>query len=110
MTKKRWGLDAPRAFIKGAGVVYMEYYYVGLVSRTYVFFLEHRMKNGGVTTCEITFMPRDIMTDLCNMGVRFKERELTQAIRVLRSLGLSGLRLFREIKRPDRCYYHEVPL
>jgi len=88
----------------------MENYYVGLVSRTNVFFLEHRLKSGGVTTCEITFMPRDIMIDLCNMGVRFKEREFTQAISVLRSLGLPGLRLYREIKRPDRSYYHEVSI
>jgi len=95
---------------RGVGVVNMEYYYVGLMSRTYVFYLEHRMKSGGVTTCEITFMPRDIMTELCNMGVRFRERELTQAVNVLRGSGVPGLRLFREIQRPDRYYYHEVPL
>ncbi|NMB34222.1 MAG: DUF3343 domain-containing protein [Clostridium sp.] len=88
----------------------MEYYYVGLMSRSYAFFLERRMKNEGMKSSEITFMPREIMTDSCNMGVRFKDSELPQAAGVLRTSGFPGIRVFREITRPDRHYYHEVTL
>lgn len=58
------------------------YYYVGLESRTHAFLLEHRMKSEGMKTCEITYMPREIMIDLCNIGVRFKENELPKAKQV----------------------------
>lgn len=87
----------------------MEYYYVGLESRSHAFLLERRMKDQGMTTCEITYMPRDIMIDLCNMGVRFRESELSHAIDILRRSGLPGCKLYREIVRPDRYYYHEIP-
>ncbi|ABN52319.1 MAG TPA: DUF3343 domain-containing protein [Hungateiclostridium thermocellum] len=84
------------------------YYYVGLESRTHAFLLEHRMKSEGMKTCEITYMPREIMIDLCNIGVRFKENELPKAIELLRRFNLQGLKLYKEVVRPDRYYYHEI--
>lgn len=88
----------------------MEYYYVGLESRTHAFLLEQRMKSEGMKTCEITYMPRDIMIDLCNMGLKFRDSELPQAIGVLRRFNLQGLKLYKEIVRPDRYYYHEISI
>lgn len=87
----------------------MENYYVGLETRSHAFLLERRMKNEGIA-CEITYMPREIMTDLCNMGVRFKDSVLTEAINLLRYSGLPGLKLYREVTRPEGHYYYEVPL
>jgi len=53
-------------------------------------------------------MPREIMIDLCNIGVRFKENELPKAIELLRRFNLQGLKLYKEVVRPDRYYYHEI--
>jgi len=73
------------------------YYYVGLESRTHAFLLEHRMKSEGMKTCEITYMPREIMIDLCNIGVRFKENELPKAIELLRRFNLQGLNFTKRL-------------
>lgn len=86
----------------------MTWYYVGLESRSHAFLLNDRMKNQGIV-CEITYMPRDIMTDLCNMGVKFAEVELRRAEELLRRIGLPGCKLYIEITRPEGYYYYEVP-
>ena len=49
-------------------------YYVGLESKSHVFLLEQRMIDEGIV-CDITYMPRNIMIDLCNMGLKFHETE-----------------------------------
>lgn len=85
----------------------MTWYYVGLESRSHAFLLERRMKNEGIA-CEITYMPRDIMIDLCNMGVKFEEAELEKALGVLRRSGLPGCRLYVEYVQPDKFEYLEV--
>lgn len=87
----------------------MSNYYVGLDSRSHAFLLERRMKNEGIK-CEITFVPRDIMNDLCNMGVRFDESMLPRAVSMLRRCGLPGCRLYKETITPDGFYYHEVQI
>ncbi|OPZ90333.1 MAG: hypothetical protein BWY74_02362 [Firmicutes bacterium ADurb.Bin419] len=87
----------------------MTNYYVGLESRSHAFLLERRMKNDGIE-CEITFVPRDIMNDLCNMGVRFDESVLPKAISLLRRCGLPGCRLYKEVIRPDIINYYEVQI
>ena len=74
----------------------MALYYVALQSQTHAFLLERRMKKQGIN-CEITYMPRPIMHDICNMGVRFSEYELVKARAALRQSGIPGIRLFREI-------------
>lgn len=85
----------------------MGYYYAALQSRSHAFLLERRMKDEGVE-CELSFMPRQIMTDLCSMGVRFEERELRGALRVLCRAGLPGCKLYRESTEPWGSAYTEV--
>ena len=85
------------------------FYYVALISRSHAFLLERRLKNEGIL-CELTYMPREIMYDLCNMGVRFGEHELPKALNALRRCGLPGCRLFKEVILPDQNQYFEVEL
>ncbi len=87
----------------------MTNYYVGLDSRSHAFLLERRMKNEGIE-CEITFVPREVMNDLCNMGVRFNESLLPEAISLLRRCGLPGCRLYKEIVKPEGFYYYEIQI
>ncbi|WP_010244027.1 DUF3343 domain-containing protein [Acetivibrio cellulolyticus] len=84
-------------------------YYVGLESRSYAFLLERRMKIEGIE-CEISFVPREIMNDLCNMGVRFGESVLPKAVNLLRQCGLPGCRLYKEIVEPDGFNYFELQI
>jgi len=84
-------------------------YYVALESRTHAFLLERRMKNEGIE-CEISFVPREVMSDLCNMGIKFNESVLPMAINLLRRCGLPGCRLYKEIVTPDGYIYSEVPI
>jgi len=85
------------------------FYYVALISRTHAFLLERRMKSDGIL-CELTYMPREIMYDLCNMGVRFEENVLTKALNELRRCGLPGCRLFKEVILPNQNQYFEVQI
>ena len=85
----------------------MSYCYTLLQSRSHAFILDQRMKNEGFG-CELTYMPREIMKDLCNLGVRFDERELPKALNILRITGLPGCRLYREIVEPHQCIYEEI--
>ena len=87
----------------------MAYYYVALATRSQAFLLERRMKNEGVE-CELTFMPRTIMKDLCNMGVRFRENVLPGAVEMIRRSGLPTCRLYKEILHPGGAEYIEVKL
>jgi Protein of unknown function (DUF3343) len=85
----------------------MTNYYVGLASRSHAFLLERRMKNEGIE-CEVSFVPREIMSDLCNMGVKFSESELPLAINLLRRCGLPGWRMYQEVVEPYGFKYNEV--
>ncbi|NJD04199.1 MAG: DUF3343 domain-containing protein [Ruminiclostridium sp.] len=78
-----------------------------LQSRSHAFILNHRMKNEGIG-CELTYMPREIMKDLCNLGVRFDERELPKALNIIRIAGLPGCRLYSETVEPHQCRYEEI--
>ncbi len=85
----------------------MPYCYTLLQTRSQAFILERRMKSAGVP-CELTFMPRELMKDLCNLGVRFNDRELPRAKEVIRSAGLPGCRLYIEIPEPYSSSYEEI--
>ncbi len=87
----------------------MTNYYVGLESRSHAFLLERRMKNEGIK-CEISFVPREVMNDLCNMGIKFEENVLTMAVNLLRRCGLPGCRLYRETVMPYGFIYSEVQI
>ncbi len=65
------------------------------------------MKNAGIA-CELTYMPRELMSDLCNLGVRFDRRDLSGALSVIRTSGLPGCRLYYEIVEPHQCIYEEI--
>jgi hypothetical protein len=91
------------------GVKSMINYYVALASRSHAFLLERRMKSEGIE-CEVSFVPREIMSDLCNMGVRFGESQFPLAINVLRQCGLPGCRLYMEIMEPYESKYCEVEI
>lgn len=87
----------------------MTLYYVALQSKTHAFLLEKRMRGEGVT-CELTYMPRQIMSDVCNMGVRFEEIEFPKAVVVIKKSGLPSCRLYKEIITPMDCTYVEIGL
>ena len=53
-------------------------------------------------------MPREIMKDLCNLGVRFDERLLPKAVNIIKCAGMPGSRLYKEIVEPHRCSYIEI--
>lgn len=84
-------------------------FYVALESRSHAFLLERRMKNEGIK-CEISFLPREVMNDLCNMGIKFDESVLPEAINLLRYCGLPGCSLYKEIVTPDGYIYTEVQI
>lgn len=85
----------------------MSYCYALLQSRSHAFLLNQRMKNAGLD-CELTYMPREIMKDLCNLGIRFDERELPKALNIIRVAGLPGFKLYTEIVEPYQCNYEEI--
>lgn len=82
-------------------------YYTLLQSRTHALILESRFRIEGVP-CELTYMPRDIMRDLCNLGVRFTENNYPKAINILKRSGLPGCKLYQEIMSPDGSSYLDV--
>jgi len=85
----------------------MACYYTALQSRSHAFILERRMKLEEIK-CELTYMPRQIMKDLCNMGVRFEESEYPRAINVIKKSGLPGCMLYKETLDPWGSSYTEV--
>jgi len=85
----------------------MEYYYTALQSRTHAFLLERRMKSEGIV-CDLAFMPRPIMMDLCNMGVKFDNHEFERAIGVIRRAGLPGCHVYKETTTPTDSTYEEI--
>ena len=87
----------------------MIYYYTLLQSRAQAFLLERRLKSEGIE-CELSYMPKAIILDLCNMGVKFEEKVFTKAVSAIRRAAIPGSRLYKEIKYPDRCEYVEVSL
>lgn len=87
----------------------MTNYYVGLESRSHAFLLERRMKNEGIE-CEISFVPREIMNDLCNMGIKFSDNVLPNAVNLLRRCGLPGCRLYKEVVKSHGATYTEVQI
>lgn len=85
----------------------MTYYYTALQSRSHAFILERRLKTEGVQ-CELSYMPRQILRDLCNMGVKFVERDLARAAEIIKRSGLPGARLYKETLNPRGSQYTEV--
>ncbi|MCX7922730.1 MAG: DUF3343 domain-containing protein [Clostridia bacterium] len=87
----------------------MTYYYTALPTRSSAFLLEHRMRSEGIK-CELTYMPREIMTDLCTLGVKFEEYEYPRAVNAIKKSGIPDCRLYREIVYPDYCQYVAVEM
>jgi len=87
----------------------MIFYYTLLQSRAHAFLLERRLKIEGIE-CELTYMPKAILKDLCNMGVKFKEKEFIKAVSAINRAAIPGCRLYKEIMYPDKSEYVEVSL
>lgn len=87
----------------------MTYYYVILQSKSHAFILERRMKQQGMD-CDLVFIPRPIMKELCNMGVRFDEYNFYRAVDSIRNCGLPGFRVYAETLHPDSAEYVELNL
>lgn len=84
-------------------------YYTTHPTRSQAFLLERRLKMEGVK-CELSYLPREIMMDLCNMGVKFPESEYHKAIEVIRRAALPGCKLYKEIVLPEGYKYIQVDL
>lgn len=85
----------------------MEKYYVAFQTRSQAFLMEQRMRGEGIR-CEITYLPREIMKDLCNMGLRFDERQYDRAINLLRRSGLPGFKVYQETAYPGYSTFTEI--
>lgn len=85
----------------------MSRYYTLLQSRSHAFILGNRFRIEGVP-CELTYMPREIMKDLCNMGVRFAECDFARAMNVIRRSGLPSCKVYQEIIKPNGSSYLEI--
>ncbi|HEX2927600.1 MAG TPA: DUF3343 domain-containing protein [Ruminiclostridium sp.] len=87
----------------------MIYYYVLLQSKTHALLLDRRMKGEGIT-CELAIMPREIMMDLCNLGIKFEEGMLQRAVAVITRSGIPGCKLYKENVYPGYNQYVQVPV
>ncbi len=85
----------------------MMLYYTLLQSRTHALILGNKFALEGVP-CELTYMPREIMKDRCNLGIRFTENYYPQAINVIDRSGLPGCKVYREIMSADGGIYQEI--
>lgn len=84
-------------------------YYVALQTKSHALLLEQRLKQQKIK-CELAFMPRPIMNDLCSMGVKLREAVFNTALPVIRGCGLPGLRIYRETVNPKGSQYDEIKL
>jgi hypothetical protein len=76
-------------------------------SRTHAFLLAERLRAAGVS-CGICFIPGQISSGPCSMGVRFSEKHIISGKKVIRESGLPGLRLYMEEINANSSEYHEV--
>lgn len=87
----------------------MTQYYVTLQTKSHAFLLERRMKQMGIK-CSLVFLPREIMKDLCSMGVSFYEDESRKAIEAVKNSGLPDFKVYKAITLQDSTKYMEIPL
>lgn len=87
----------------------MSCFYTALQTKSQAFLLERRLRGEGVP-CELVFMPREIMRDLCSMGVKFDESVFSSAIQVIKRSGLPGCRVYKEFLAPRGGQYVEMLL
>lgn len=85
----------------------MAQYYALLQTRTHALILERRFTIEGVP-CELTYMPREIMTDLCNLGIKFTENDYSRAMNVMRKSSLPSCRVYREHMSANGSSYEEI--
>lgn len=85
----------------------MTYYYVEVETRSHAFLLEQKLKMEGIE-CELTYMPREIVSGLCNMGVRFPEYEFIRAYDTIRYSGLPGWRIYKQLVHADGYKYEKI--
>lgn len=85
----------------------MPYFYTVHPTRSQAFLLERRLKDQGVI-CELSYMPREIMIDLCNLGVKFPESEFGRAINIIRRAGLPGSKVYKEVVNSSNSEYFKV--
>ena len=85
----------------------MKQFYVALETKSQAFLLERRMEIAGVTS-EMSFLPRDIMNDLCNMGLKIQPCHMDEAMEVLRMCGLPGFKVYEEQIFPNHSEYREL--
>lgn len=84
-------------------------YYIALQTKSHALLLERRLKQQGIK-CELAFMPRPIMKDLCNMGIKLPEGYFDYAVPVIKCSGLPGFRVYKEILTSTGGNYIEVKI
>jgi hypothetical protein len=82
-------------------------YYTLLQTRTHALILERRFSLEGIP-CELTYMPREIMSDLCNLGIKFSQNDYPRAMKVITNSGLPGCIVYRELMSPYESNYEKV--
>lgn len=74
----------------------MDYCYAVSPTRSHVLLLENRMKMNGIIY-ELTYLPRDIMSDMCTMGIKYPAYETERVNALFWGMRLSGYRFYREV-------------
>jgi hypothetical protein len=82
-------------------------YYTLVQSKSHAFLLESRFRQEGIQ-CELTNVPRNIVTDLCSLGIRFTDADPDAALDVVRRCRLPGCKVFREVRNGGGILYEEV--
>lgn len=87
----------------------MCFYYTVLKSKSHAFMLDNRLRTQQIGS-ELAYIPRELINDMCSMGVRFKEADLSAAVEAIKNLGLPGVRVYKEVMQPGGCQYIEVQI
>ncbi len=66
--------------------------------------LEQRLRAEGAA-CEISYTPREISSDICNMGLKVPEHELQHVLRIAQSSGFTDIMVYEETVLCDRMQY-----
>lgn len=83
--------------------------YILMQTKSHAILLERRLKNKDIL-CEISYIPRTLSSDICNIALKLPESELRIAGEVLKRSGLPGYKVYREIEDAFRFTYEPVDI
>jgi len=70
--------------------------YISFTIHTHAFLIERSLKQNSIP-CEMTYLPRDIIPEPCNLGVRFDEYYTEYVKAILRQSKIPKMRMYKEV-------------